>query len=134
MENSKPTKTPCCPSTRLLPHVGVALSNPTEFQSMVGALQYLTFTRPNLAFSVHQLCQFMSKPTTAHLEVAKRVLRYIHGTLYHGISFTPGCERLPKRGALKKEIFGCFFKTPLFLGKRCGVATYFLYKKIRKNI
>ena len=90
MQNSKPTKTSCYPSTRLLPHNGVALSNPTEYRSMVGALQYLTFTRLDLAFSVHQLCQFMSHPTTIHLEAAKRVLRYLRGTLYHGISFSPG--------------------------------------------
>ena len=89
MENSKPTKTPCCPSSRLFPHDGVAFSDPTEFRSMVGAFQYLTFTRPNLAFSVHQLYRFMSKPTTVHLEAAKRFLRYIRGTLSHGISFTP---------------------------------------------
>lgn len=89
MENSKPTKTPCCPSIRLLPHDGVALSDPTEYRSMVGALQYLTFTCPDLAFSVHQLCQFMSNPTTVHFEAAKRVLRYIRDTLYHGISFSP---------------------------------------------
>ena len=56
MENFKPTKTPCCPSTRLLLHDGVALSDPIEYRSMIGALQYLTFTRPDLAFSVHQLC------------------------------------------------------------------------------
>ena len=73
MESSKPTKTPCCPSVRLLPHDGVSLFDPTEYRNMVGALQYLTFTRPDLAFSVHQLCQFMSKPTTTHLEAAKRV-------------------------------------------------------------
>ena len=90
MENSKPTKTPCCSSSRLLPNDGVALSDPSKFRSMVGALQYLTFTRPDLAFSVHQLCQFMSCPTTVHLEAAKRILRYIKGTLSHGISFTPG--------------------------------------------
>ena len=88
MENYKPTKTPYCPSTRLLPHDGVALFEPTENRSMVGALQYLTFTRPVLDFSVHQLCQFMSNPTTLHLEAAKRVLRYLRGTLYHGISFS----------------------------------------------
>ena len=50
----------------------------------------MTFTRPDLAFSVHQLCQFMSNPTTLHLEAAKRVLRYLRGTLYHGISFSSG--------------------------------------------
>ena len=90
MENSKPTKTPCYPSTRLLPHDGVALSGPIKYRSLVGALQYLTFTRPNLAFSVHQLCQFMSNPTTIHLEAAKKVVRYLRGTLHHGISFSPG--------------------------------------------
>lgn len=90
MENSKPTKTPCCPSTRLLPHDGIALTDPTKYRSMVSALQYLTFTHPNLAFSVHQLCQFMSSPTSAHLEAAKHVLRYVRGTLTHGISITPG--------------------------------------------
>ena len=55
MESAKPTKTPCCPSTRLVPSDGVPLLNPTEYRSMVGALLYLTFTRPDLAFSVHQL-------------------------------------------------------------------------------
>ena len=32
----------------------------------------------------------MSNPTTLHLEATKRVLRYIRGTLYHGISFSSG--------------------------------------------
>ena len=85
MENSKPTKTPCCPSTRLVPHEGIALSDPSVYRSMVGALQYLTFTWPDLSFSVHQLYQFMSDPTSTHLEAAKRVLRYVKGTLHHGI-------------------------------------------------
>ena len=43
-----------------------------------------------MAFNVHQLCQFMSKHTSVHLEATKRVLRYIEGTLHHGISFSPG--------------------------------------------
>ena len=90
MENAKPTKTPCCPSTRLVPSDGVPFSDPTEYRSMVGALQYLTFTHPDLAFSVHQLCHFMCHPTSTHLEAAKWVLRYIKGTLSFGISFTPG--------------------------------------------
>ena len=53
MENSKRTKTPSCPSIRLVPHDGVLLSEPTQYRSMIGALQYLTFTRPDIAFSVH---------------------------------------------------------------------------------
>ena len=90
MENSKPTKTPSCPNSRLTPFDGTALPDPSEYRSMVGALQYLTFTRPDLSFSVHQLCQFMQHPTTSHLEAAKRVLRYVRGTLHFGIHFAPG--------------------------------------------
>ena len=89
MENSKPTKTPSCSSTRLVPHDGVPLSDPSLYRSMVGALQCHTFTRPDITFSVHQLCQFMSHPTTTHFEAARRVLRYIRGTLHFGVSFTP---------------------------------------------
>lgn len=53
MENARPTKTPTCSSTRLTPFSGSSLPDPSEYRSIVGALQYLTFTRPDLAFSVH---------------------------------------------------------------------------------
>ena len=58
----------------------------TQVHNLIAAL---TFT-PDIAFSVHQLFQFMSHPTSTHFKVAKRVLRYIKGTLHFGISFTPG--------------------------------------------
>ena len=90
MENSKPTKTPCCPNVRLTPFDGSVLPNSSAYRSMVGALQYLTFTRLDLAFSVHQLCQFMHHPTTSHLEAAKRVLCYVRGTLHFGIHLALG--------------------------------------------
>ena len=90
MENAKPTKSPCCPSTRLTPYEGSLLPDPTDYRRMVGALQYLTFTRPDLSFSVHQLCQFMQHPTTSHFNAAKQVLRYVRGTLHFGIHIDPG--------------------------------------------
>uniref|UniRef100_A0A2N9I0T5 Reverse transcriptase Ty1/copia-type domain-containing protein n=1 Tax=Fagus sylvatica TaxID=28930 RepID=A0A2N9I0T5_FAGSY len=63
--------------------------NPTHFRSLVGALQYLTFTRLDLSFAVNQVCQFMHSPTDTHLVVAKRILRYLKGTLTHGLLFCP---------------------------------------------
>ena len=90
MVDSKPTKTPCSPNTRLSLHDSDLLSDPHGYRSLVGALHYLTFTRPDISFSVHQVCQYMTAPTSTHLTAAKRVLRYIKGTLYHGIAFTPG--------------------------------------------
>ena len=53
-------------------------------------VRIITFTRPDLSFAVHQVCQFMHSPTTTHLTAAKRILRYLRGTLHHGIAFTPG--------------------------------------------
>jgi hypothetical protein len=90
MLDSKPAKSPSCPNTRLSLHEGDALPDPYGYRSLVGALHYLTFTRPDISFSVHQVCQYMSAPTTIHLVAAKRILRYICGTLFHGVAFTPG--------------------------------------------
>ena len=54
----------------------------------MGALQYLTFTRSDLSFAVHQACQYMSNPTQNHLQASKLILRYIRGTLHYGLAFT----------------------------------------------
>ena len=62
----------------------------SKYRSMVGALQYLPFTCPDLAFSVSQLCQFMQHPTTSHFDAAKRVLRYVRGTLHFGLHIDLG--------------------------------------------
>uniref|UniRef100_A0A2N9GCI3 Integrase catalytic domain-containing protein n=1 Tax=Fagus sylvatica TaxID=28930 RepID=A0A2N9GCI3_FAGSY len=90
MLDCKPASSPSCPNTRLSLHDGDPLPDPHAYRSMVGALHYLTFTRPDISFAVHQVCQYMSTPTTTHLAAAKRVLRYIRGTFNHGIEFTPG--------------------------------------------
>ena len=56
MLNSKPAKTPCVPHVRLVLDAGTLLSDPHVYRSLVGSLQYLTFTRPNLSFTIHQVC------------------------------------------------------------------------------
>ena len=90
MFTTKPISTPCIPNTRLTVHEGDPLPDPHAYRSMVGALHYLTFTRLDLSFAVHQVCQYMSSPTSIHLMAAKRILRYLRGTLHLGLSFTPG--------------------------------------------
>uniref|UniRef100_A0A2N9J0Y8 Integrase catalytic domain-containing protein n=1 Tax=Fagus sylvatica TaxID=28930 RepID=A0A2N9J0Y8_FAGSY len=90
MLDCKPASSPSCPNTRLSLHDGDPLPDPHAYRSMVGALHYLTFTRPDISFVMHQVCQYMSTPTTIHLAAAKRILRYIRGSFNHGIEFTPG--------------------------------------------
>ncbi|XP_024178688.1 uncharacterized mitochondrial protein AtMg00810-like [Rosa chinensis] len=62
----------------------------SHFRSMVGCLQYLTFTRPDIAYGVNLVCQFMHSPTHDHLIAAKRILRYVKGTIDHGIYLRRG--------------------------------------------
>ena len=94
MTDCKPCKTPCSPNHHLLPHENSLLSDPTSYRSLVRALQYLTLTRQNLSFAVQQAYQFMSSPTQNHLQAAKRILRYIQGTLHYGLAFTLGPHSL----------------------------------------
>jgi hypothetical protein len=86
MLDAKPSPTPMIAGCRLTLHGGSALSNPTEYRGTLGSLQYLLLTRPDIAFAVNRLSQFMHKPTVEHSTALKRVLRYLAGTINKGIT------------------------------------------------
>ncbi|RVX10006.1 Retrovirus-related Pol polyprotein from transposon RE2 [Vitis vinifera] len=56
---------------------GELLSNPESYRRLVGRLIYLAVTRPDLAYSVHILSQFMQEPRIEHWEATLRVVRYL---------------------------------------------------------
>jgi len=60
----------------------------TCFRQIMGALQYLTFTRLNICFAVNRVCQFMHAPTNSHWAAVKRILHYLRGTASHGLHIT----------------------------------------------
>ncbi|GJU12457.1 ribonuclease H-like domain-containing protein [Tanacetum coccineum] len=62
---------------------GDPISDPTLYQSLAGAIQYLTFTRPDISYAVQHVCFYMHDPREPHLAALKRILRHLRGTIDH---------------------------------------------------
>ncbi|KAH9782815.1 retrovirus-related pol polyprotein from transposon RE1 [Citrus sinensis] len=67
--------------------LGYYVEDATHYRSIVGGLQYLILTRPEIAYSVHKLSQYVSAPTMQHLMACKRVLKYLKKTQDYGLKF-----------------------------------------------
>jgi hypothetical protein len=83
MSECHPTPTPVEARNKLSASEGAPVTNPSEYRSLAGALQYLTLTRPDLAFAVQQVCLFMHDPREPHL-------RYVKGSLSAGLHLGSG--------------------------------------------
>uniref|UniRef100_A0A2N9HQK3 Reverse transcriptase Ty1/copia-type domain-containing protein n=1 Tax=Fagus sylvatica TaxID=28930 RepID=A0A2N9HQK3_FAGSY len=95
MIDAKPVSSPMASTTSLMAHEGEAFLDVTLFRSTVGALQYLSLTRLDIAFLVNKLSQFMHKPTVIHWQSAKRLLRYLKQTHHFGLQiYRPSCNTL----------------------------------------
>ncbi|XP_017416484.1 uncharacterized mitochondrial protein AtMg00240-like [Vigna angularis] len=57
----------------------------SSYRRLIRRLIYLTNTRPDISFSINNLSQFVSTPSTLHQQVANRILRYLKGSLGNGI-------------------------------------------------
>lgn len=85
MHDAKPVSTPMSTSLSLASPPDSSTCDVTAYRRLVGSLQYLSLSRPDIAFSVNKLSQSMQAPTDIHLQAAKRVLRYLKGTIDHGL-------------------------------------------------
>ncbi|KAJ9547690.1 hypothetical protein OSB04_020233 [Centaurea solstitialis] len=85
MSACNPTTTPVDPTSKLSATSGPPVKDPTLYRSLAGALQYLTFTRPDISYAVQQVCLFMHDPRESHLQALRRILRYIQGTIQFGL-------------------------------------------------
>ncbi|KAM1709738.1 hypothetical protein TB1_000224 [Malus domestica] len=84
MSDAKPALTPL-DSKLKLDLGGTSLSDISLYQRLVGKLIYLTITRPDISHSVSIASQFMHSPTIEHLNLVKRILRYLKGSVGRGI-------------------------------------------------
>ena len=91
MKDCKARYTPCeMNSNKLNTYTDPLDQNDTKtYRQIVGGLIYLmSCTRPDLSFVVTMLSQFMSKPTSGHMIIAKHVLRYLKGTMHFKLTFS----------------------------------------------
>nr|XP_043616244.1 PR5-like receptor kinase [Erigeron canadensis] len=85
MQDCNPLSTLVDTADKLGAHAGVPFDDPTLYRSLAGALQPLTFTRPDISYVVQQVCMHMHAPHNDHFIALKRILRYVKGTLDMGI-------------------------------------------------
>jgi hypothetical protein len=60
----------------------------TLYKSLVGSLRYLTCTRPDIAYGVGLVNRYMEEPKMTHWKAIKQILRYVKGTLSHGLFYS----------------------------------------------
>jgi hypothetical protein len=87
MLDCKPVSTPMDPNVNFKVDDDKNLEDVTMYQKMVGSLIYLTLTHPDIAYSVGVVSRYMSNPKKSHLDVVKRILRYVKGTINFGILY-----------------------------------------------
>ncbi|XP_059298129.1 uncharacterized mitochondrial protein AtMg00810-like [Lycium ferocissimum] len=80
MSSCKATSTPVDTKLKVSSTSGAPYDDPTHYRSLAGALQYLTFTWPDISYAVQQVCLHMHAQREVHMHALKRIIRYIQGT------------------------------------------------------
>ena len=89
MVDCKPVTTPMELNFKKLcgSDAGPELGNAFEYHQLIGALMFLVNSRPDICFAVNMLSQYMVEPHHSHLIGAKNLLRYLQGTITHGLRY-----------------------------------------------
>ncbi|RVW14377.1 Retrovirus-related Pol polyprotein from transposon RE1 [Vitis vinifera] len=87
MLDCKPVDTPMDPNVKLIPGQGEPLGDPGKYRRLVGKLNYLTITRPDIYFPVSVVSQFLQSPCDSHWDAIIRILRYIKSTPGQGVLY-----------------------------------------------
>ncbi|XP_028215143.1 uncharacterized protein LOC114397251 [Glycine soja] len=96
MVDCKPKSTPLEAKMKMTSNT-TPLDDPSYFRGLVGSLQYLTLTRPDISYSVNFVSQFMNSPTIVHLQMAHRCPATRHSTtgycIYLGGNLISWCAK-----------------------------------------
>ena len=85
MTDCNPVSAPLPSNLKLFPKMDNPLKEATSYRQLIGKLNFLLHTRPDLSFTVQYLSQFNQTPCEAHYDAALHVLKYLKGTASQGI-------------------------------------------------
>nr|GEY87766.1 hypothetical protein [Tanacetum cinerariifolium] len=107
----------------------------TKYHSMIGALMYLTSSRPDIVHATCLCAWYQAKPTEKHIKEVKRIFRYLWGTINMGLWYTKD-SGFELTGFLDADYTGCkdTFKSTFggaqFVGKKLLTDYGFHFNKI----
>ncbi|XP_074301014.1 uncharacterized protein LOC141632361 [Silene latifolia] len=87
-EGCKATSFPMQKGLKLSIDQGELLTEPEVYRRLIGRLLYLSLTRPDIAYSVQHLSQFLSSPREPHYQAAQHLVKYLKGTVNAGLFYS----------------------------------------------
>ncbi|CAH9060191.1 unnamed protein product [Cuscuta europaea] len=106
MVDYETVKTPMNTNEKLQKCDGTEEADARLYRSLVGGLNYLTHSRPDLAYCVSIVSRYMQSPTRQHLGAARRILKYVAGTLEYGLWYC-SVKDCKLRGYTDSDWAGC---------------------------
>ncbi|XP_022889025.1 uncharacterized protein LOC111404450 [Olea europaea var. sylvestris] len=87
LQDDRYVETPSEVNVKYRKEEGNLLLDPSLYRQLVGSLNYLTITRPDISFAIQHVWQFMRAPRHLHLVVVHRIIRYLLGAPNRGLFF-----------------------------------------------
>ncbi|GJY81460.1 retrovirus-related pol polyprotein from transposon TNT 1-94 [Tanacetum coccineum] len=103
---AKPCDEPMIPKLKLKSEDGILLHNLEKYRRVVGKLNYLTITHPDIAFPVSVVSQFLTAPRMSHWDVVTQILGYLKGTPRLGILYANHGHHIAE-GFTNADYAGC---------------------------
>ena len=106
MQDCKGVSTPLNSSLKITKTGDGVPADKSLYQSIIGSIAYaMTWTRPDLAYSVSKLSRYLNEPTRQHMNQAKHVLRYLKKTKKYKLTYRRGTQGL--EGYTDADFAGC---------------------------